>query len=81
MERRLADIERKTKYYDLIAERFASENNMLSDFEKIENAFHFAEVKKNVSAKKDAHRREVIVSLLAFAIIFVCLQVFFRQHR
>ena len=78
LKKRVQELERKSKFYDTIAESVALEKDMVKEFDEITNNHRLNELEKAVGAAKDTHTRNIIVTLACFALIFFC-QIIYRQ--
>lgn len=81
IDSRVQELERKSRYYDLISERYASEKGLINEFESISNNWDIENLKKERERLKNAHVRNTILILAGF-----CLTVGFeifssRQNR
>ncbi len=71
IDNRLQELERKSRYYDLVSERYASEKELINEFESIRNNWEIENMKKERERFKNAHVRNTILILASFCLTFV----------
>lgn len=68
IKQRLKDLERKSRFYDEVAMKFALENDMVKEFDEVSDKYRIEELEKNVGAAKDTYTRSIIVTLVCFVL-------------